>query len=127
MIALLMGVRSITLEALQQAMQSHALTIIDVNAPLSWARAHIPGAVNLDPNAYLETDLPQDKAASLVFYCSNPMCRKAPTAARRAKKFGYTDVRVLSAGITGQSLPAASPPGVVRGIGVHPDAAAEIH
>lgn len=101
MLSLLMGVKSISLEALQQAMQSHAPTIIDVNSQLSWARAHIPGAVNLDPNSYLETDLPQDRAASLVFYCSNPMCRKAPIAARRAKKFGYTDVRVLAAGITG--------------------------
>jgi len=36
-----------------------------------------------------------------VFYCSGPLCRKAPLAARRAKGFGYTDVRVMSAGISG--------------------------
>jgi rhodanese-related sulfurtransferase len=29
------------------------------------------------------------------------MCRKAPNAARRAKKLGYENVRVMSAGITG--------------------------
>jgi len=36
-----------------------------------------------------------------VFYCSNPLCRKAPSAARRAKQMGYTDVKVMSAGISG--------------------------
>jgi hypothetical protein len=39
------------------------------------------------------------------------MCRKAPNAARRAKKMGYTNVRVLSAGISGwlaDSLPTES-------------------
>lgn len=96
-----MGIKSISPEALQQAMRSRALTIIDVNSPQGWTRAHVPGAVNLDPNSYVETDLPEDKAASLIFYCSNPMCRKAPIAAGRAKRLGYTDVRVLSAGITG--------------------------
>jgi len=29
------------------------------------------------------------------------MCRKAPNAARRAKKLGYTNVQVMSAGISG--------------------------
>lgn len=101
MLALLMGVKSISPKDLQQRMRSHALTIIDVNSRQSWTRTHVPGAVNLDSNTFFETDLPHDKAASLVFYCSNPMCRKAPIAARRAKKYGYSDVRVLSAGITG--------------------------
>ena len=36
-----------------------------------------------------------------VFYCSNPMCMKAPNAARRAKALGYTNVHVMSAGIRG--------------------------
>jgi rhodanese-related sulfurtransferase len=29
------------------------------------------------------------------------MCRKAPKAARRAKKLGYSNVHVMSAGISG--------------------------
>lgn len=37
----------------------------------------------------------------LVFYCSNPLCRKAPNAARRAKQMGYHNVQVMSAGISG--------------------------
>ena len=49
--------------------------------------------------------------AELVFYCSNPMCRKAPLAAKRARDLGYANVRVLSAGIQGwlnASLPVES-------------------
>ncbi len=61
----------------------------------------MPGAANLDPADYTEGDLPTDKNAKLVFYCSNPMCRKAPNAALRAKKMGYTNVQVMSAGIRG--------------------------
>ena len=48
-----------------------------------------------------EGDLPPDKDSTLVFDCSSPMCRKAPNAARRAKKMGYSDVRVMTAGISG--------------------------
>lgn len=100
MFAMLMGLKSISPQELHERMQHSALTIVDVNAAQSWLRARVPGAINLgvefDPAA-----LPQDMSSALVFYCSNPLCRKAPGAAKRAKKLGYTDVRVMSAGITG--------------------------
>jgi rhodanese-related sulfurtransferase len=50
---------------------------------------------------YDENDLPADRDSTLVFYCSNFMCRKAPNAARRAKDMGYRNVYVMSAGISG--------------------------
>ena len=78
------------------------MTIIDVNSRQSWAKAHVPGALNVDSASYTAADLPPDKQSVLVFYCSNPMCRKAPNAARRAKTFGYGNVKVMSAGITGR-------------------------
>lgn len=37
----------------------------------------------------------------LVFYYSNFFCSKTPSAARRAKSMGYTNVQVMSAGISG--------------------------
>ncbi|HWN42407.1 MAG TPA: rhodanese-like domain-containing protein [Thermoanaerobaculia bacterium] len=67
----------------------------------SWATARVPGALNLDPAGYDEKSLPADKDSLLVFYCSNPLCRKAPNAARRAKQMGYRNVHVMSAGISG--------------------------
>lgn len=101
MYALLMGLKTISPAKLHQLTQSGAAAVIDVNSHQSWARAHVPGASNLDPAGYSEDDLPADKTSLLVFYCSNPMCRKAPNAARRAKKMGYSNVHVMSAGITG--------------------------
>jgi rhodanese-related sulfurtransferase len=101
MFAFLMGLKSVSPAELVQLVQRKQVTVIDVNSPQSWKQAHVPGALNLDPLAYSENALPSDKASGLVFYCSNPMCRKAPTAARRAKQMGYTDVKVMSAGISG--------------------------
>lgn len=102
MFAQLMGLKTIAPEALHRlSQQPGSVSIYDFNSPQRFDKARVPGAKNLDPAAYDEHDLPADKQASLVFYCSNPMCRKAPNAARRAKKIGYTDVRVMSAGITG--------------------------
>jgi rhodanese-related sulfurtransferase len=101
MFALLMGLKSISPAELHRQVQERRVTVIDVNSRQSWERAHVPGALTFDPLAWTQADLPSDKQSLLVFYCSNPMCRKAPTAARRAKAMGYANVRVLSAGIAG--------------------------
>lgn len=101
MFARLMGLKTISPSGVHQLIQKQQATVIDVNARMSWVKARVPGALNLDPADYNESDLPRDKEASLVFYCSNPMCRKAPNAARRAKQMGYSDVKVMSAGISG--------------------------
>ena len=101
MFARLMGLDTISPAGLHQLIQDRAVTVIDFNSPQSWIKARVPGALNLDPAEFKESDLPPDKAFSLVFYCSNPMCRKAPNAARRAGKMGYSSVKVMSAGISG--------------------------
>jgi len=74
---------------------------VDVNARSSWLRAHVPGAISLDPVSFGTSALPDDKNQSLVFYCSNPMCRKAPNAARRAMQMGWPNVLEMSTGISG--------------------------
>jgi rhodanese-related sulfurtransferase len=99
MIALLMGLKTISPAALHDVLGT--ATVLDVNAPGSWARARVPGARALDAGAFTERDLPAEKDALLVFYCSNPLCRKAPNAAKRATAMGYRQVRVMSAGISG--------------------------
>lgn len=102
MFARLMGLKTISPKDLNRMTQnSGSVSVIDVNSRQSWMRAHVPGATNLAPTGYVESDLPSAKDAALVFYCSNPMCSKAPIAARRAKKMGYSNVRVMSAGIAG--------------------------
>jgi rhodanese-related sulfurtransferase len=101
MFARLMGLKTISPERLHQAAQDEQTTIVDVNAPLSWSTNRVPRAINLDPLSFVEGDLPANKDGLLVFYCSNPWCRKAPNAARRAEAMGYRNVQVMSAGITG--------------------------
>ena len=100
MFAMLMGLKSISPKQLHQRMQEATPTIVDVNAQQSWLRARVPGAINLAVD-FDAAALPRDLEAELVFYCSNPLCRKAPRAAKHALQLGYTNVRVLSAGITG--------------------------
>ncbi|HXZ47378.1 MAG TPA: rhodanese-like domain-containing protein [Usitatibacter sp.] len=101
MMALLMGLRSISPADLHRLVEQRKVAVFDVNSRQSWQKAHVPGAANLDAGGYGAGDLPPDKASELVFYCSNPLCRKAPTAAKRAKAMGYGNVRVMSAGISG--------------------------
>jgi rhodanese-related sulfurtransferase len=101
MFAWLMGLKTVSPSRLHQLIQDKQATAIDVNSPQSWAQARVPGALNLDPISYDEKSLPADKDSLLVFYCSNPLCRKAPNAARRAKDMGYRNVQVMSAGISG--------------------------
>lgn len=101
MFARLMGLGSISPSGLHDLIREKSVTVIDVNSPQSWLRARVPGAINLDPASYDASDLPADKASRIVFYCSNPLCRKAPTAARRAKKLGYANAIVMTAGISG--------------------------
>jgi rhodanese-related sulfurtransferase len=101
MFARLIGLDVISPEDLHHLIQEGKASVIDVNSPQSWAQAHVPGAVNLDPTSFSGGDLPSDKGGLLVFYCSNPWCRKAPNAARRAASLGYVNVRVMSAGIKG--------------------------
>jgi len=111
MMALLMGLRTVDPATLRRRMQSERVAIFDCNSRGSWLDARIPGARHLDPEMYLESDLPAERDHALVFYCANPFCRKAPQAARRARKMGYREVHVLSAGITGwlaAGLPAES-------------------
>jgi rhodanese-related sulfurtransferase len=62
----------------------------------------IPTAVLLpSSSAYDLALLPRDKATPTVFYCANERCTASHTAAQRALDAGYSDVSVLSVGISG--------------------------
>ncbi|XHS76957.1 rhodanese-like domain-containing protein [Burkholderiaceae bacterium UC74_6] len=100
MLALLYGLKSISPAALQVSLGEGVVRVFDLNARGQWAAAHVPGAAHL-PLDFTVADLPAERSTPLVFYCSNPLCRKAPNAARRARQLGFLDVKVMSAGITG--------------------------
>lgn len=111
MFARLMGLDVISPGKLQQLMQKQPVSVLDVNSRQSWLTARVPGARPLDPMGYDKSDLPADRDSTLVFYCSNFMCRKAPNAARRAKDMGYRNVYVMSAeSAAGSALPCPRNP-----------------
>ena len=46
--------------------------VFDSNGHGRWKRGHVPGAKNVNAYHYDASALPDDKAATLVFYCSGP-------------------------------------------------------
>ena len=101
MFARLFGLATIAPRELHQRLQREPVVVFDVNSRQSFEAAHVPGATHLDPLTFGAGELPASRDSSLVFYCSNPFCRKAPNAARRAASLGYPHVLVMSAGIKG--------------------------
>lgn len=77
-------------------------TIIDVNGTDSYAKGHVPGALDFDA---IEKDfakaLPADKNSLIIAYCGNPRCTAYQAAAKAAEKLGYKNVKHMSAGISG--------------------------
>lgn len=61
----------------------------------------IPTAVNLPFPAFdkmAEKMLPKDKNALLIFYCGGPSCNMSPGSADKARKLGYTNLKVYKDG-----------------------------
>ncbi len=46
--------------------------VFDNNGAGRWKRSHVPGAKNLNAYSFDAAELPENKAAALVFYCSGP-------------------------------------------------------
>ena len=70
--------------------------------PRSFANGHIPGAIEFSTQRKdLKNLLPKKKDTLVVAYCGGPSCRAYLKGANAAAKLGYTNVRHLSAGISG--------------------------
>ncbi|MBC8018020.1 MAG: sulfurtransferase [Verrucomicrobia bacterium] len=62
----------------------------------------IPTAVNLPFPAFdklADKLLPKDKNALVIFYCAGPACNMSPGSADKAKKLGYTNLKVYKDGM----------------------------
>lgn len=94
---------TVTVADLDGMLASGKGTAVDANGEATRKkRGVIPGAVQLsDYETYSAAELPADKSKALVFYCANEQCGASHTAAEKAAKAGYKDVRVLPAGIAG--------------------------
>ena len=62
---------------------------------------HLPGAINLvEPQFDKQKDrLPADKAKEIIFYCQGPACELSHSAAFKAEKLGYTNIKVYQGGV----------------------------
>jgi rhodanese-related sulfurtransferase len=92
----------ISIADLKKAMAEKKVVVIDVNGPTSYAKGHIPGAIDFASSAdNLASSLPSDKDTLVVAYCGGPSCSAYKKAAQKAADLGYTNVKHLSAGISG--------------------------
>jgi len=92
----------ISIKELDKAIKEGKAVVIDVNGSRSYAKGHIPGAIDFAKSGKkLKSVLPKDKNALIVAYCGGPSCSAYKRAAKAAEKLGYKNVRHLSAGISG--------------------------
>lgn len=92
----------IKLPELKSALAAKTVTLLDANGTESWREGHIPGAIDFAANKdKLASVLPKDKRALVVAYCGGPKCGAYQAAAKAAERLGYTNVRRLTAGISG--------------------------
>ena len=91
----------ISIKDLQAAIKDGKVAVIDVNGAGSFKKGHIPTAIHLSSTKDLSKALPKDKKTLIVAYCGGPGCRAYKRGASAAEKLGYTNVKHLSAGISG--------------------------
>jgi len=92
----------ISVSEVKALVESKSAVIIDVNGTKSFNAGHVPGALNFAAiKDNLSASLPADKGALIVAYCGNPKCGAYLQAAKAAEKLGYTNIKHMSAGISG--------------------------
>ena len=92
----------ISIGDLKKAIAEKKVVVIDVNGSASYKNGHVPTAIDFAASKEKLADvLPKDKGALVVAYCGGPSCNAYTQAAAAARKLGYTNVKHLSAGISG--------------------------
>jgi rhodanese-related sulfurtransferase len=92
----------ISIAELKKAIAEKKVTVIDVNGSAKYKSGHVPTAIDFaSTKGDLAGKLPSDKSALVVAYCGGPSCSAYKKAANAAKELGYTNVKHLSAGISG--------------------------
>ena len=95
------GYGDVTIDQLEAAIDAGTVVVLDANGSKRYAKGHIPGAIDFSSAKDLAAMLPEDKSTMIVAYCGGPRCSAYMKAAKAAEKLGYTNVKHLSAGISG--------------------------
>jgi rhodanese-related sulfurtransferase len=92
----------VSVNEVKKLADSKSAVILDVNGDESYNAGHVPGALNYAAvKENLAASLPKQKDALIVAYCGNPKCGAYLRAAKAAQKLGYTNIKHMSAGISG--------------------------
>lgn len=91
-----------------------ALTLVETLPAFMYHAGHLPGALNLPPDAVVScaASVLPDKEAEIIVYCQNAETAACLTAARQLAALGYSDVRAYVEGKQGwvtAGLPIDSP------------------
>jgi rhodanese-related sulfurtransferase len=96
-----MAVSEIDRDALWQRLESdEELVVVDALPPISYAGSHLPGAVNIPPDA-VDQRAPRlipDPTTEVVVYCQSPTCDASVEVAERLVELGYLNVRHYAGG-----------------------------
>ena len=93
---------NIQIPELKAAIAAGNVVVIDANGTKSWREGHIPGAIDFAANKdHLATLLPANKQSLVVAYCGGPKCVAYKKAVSAVETLGYTNVKHLTAGISG--------------------------
>jgi rhodanese-related sulfurtransferase len=80
--------------------EGERFVLAEALGPAYFEDAHLPGAVNLDPDRFdeLVPVLFPDLTVEVVVYCASEMCRNSHEAAARLVSLGHENVSVFAAG-----------------------------
>jgi rhodanese-related sulfurtransferase len=89
-------------EALWGRMESGAdFVLVDALSPMSFAAAHLPGAINLTPgwvDDRARRRIP-DRDTEVVVYCQGEDCDSSVKVAHRLLELGYRNIRHYAGGV----------------------------
>jgi rhodanese-related sulfurtransferase len=89
------ALREISREDLQRKIEDKdGFVLVDALGPISYAAAHLPGAVNITPqrvDTLAERRIP-DRETTVVVYCAGPDCDSSVEVAERLVALGYANV-----------------------------------
>ncbi len=76
------------------------LVLVDALAAIAYSGAHLPGAINITPQA-VDNQAPRripHRDAEIVVYCAGPDCSSSVEVASRLVELGYRNVRHFAGG-----------------------------
>jgi len=85
----------------QKLERGDEFVLVDALAPMVYAHSHLPGAINLPPNAVEATRCGKRMPGldtEIVVYCANADCDDSTETAQRLEELGYTNVRHYAGG-----------------------------